>query len=282
MCEKTKHDVLARMALVPRTLEARGLDATPLIQAKLRRVNTPDATRAVEFSTSSCADEVGHVAIGNHWYRWALRAEGLDPEASYPRWSRIRRAAHPPSFQPRSPRPRRFQRRRTAHAVRQRHPFMISDQTFSRAELQACLQDHPRTPAFRTLQFRRMRSGRPGFARRAIHAVPIRRGLVCQNAANRHPLGRMPRAPGRIRSRRSHQCALSGLRSQQYAMDARKMASAQFAGSKLTGAQFAEVSALGRSSRTPARGCAPARHVVSQQKLELLDFSEAICRAAIS
>ena len=36
MCEKTKDDIVARMALVPRTLEARGLDATPLIQAKLR------------------------------------------------------------------------------------------------------------------------------------------------------------------------------------------------------------------------------------------------------
>ena len=43
MCEKTADDVLARMALVPRTLEARGLDATPLIQAKLQRANTPEA-----------------------------------------------------------------------------------------------------------------------------------------------------------------------------------------------------------------------------------------------
>ena len=56
MCEKTSDDVLARMALVPRTLEARGLDATPLIQAKLRRVGTPDALRArATSSTSSCA-----------------------------------------------------------------------------------------------------------------------------------------------------------------------------------------------------------------------------------
>ena len=46
MCGKTRGDVVARMALVPRTLEARGLDATPLIQAKLRRVGTPDASAA--------------------------------------------------------------------------------------------------------------------------------------------------------------------------------------------------------------------------------------------
>jgi len=43
MCVRTQDDITARMALVPRTLEARGLDATPLIQAKLRRVDTPPA-----------------------------------------------------------------------------------------------------------------------------------------------------------------------------------------------------------------------------------------------
>jgi uncharacterized ferritin-like protein (DUF455 family) len=84
MCEKTRDDVLARMALVPRTLEARGLDATPLIQAKLKRVDTPDALRAVEILDIILRDEVGHVAIGNHWYRWLCEREGLDPEATYP------------------------------------------------------------------------------------------------------------------------------------------------------------------------------------------------------
>ena len=84
MCEKTKDDVLARMALVPRTLEARGLDATPLIQGKLKRVNTPDALRAVEILDIILRDEVGHVAIGNHWYRWLCEREGIDPEATYP------------------------------------------------------------------------------------------------------------------------------------------------------------------------------------------------------
>jgi len=84
MCEKTKDDVLARMALVPRTLEARGLDATPLIQAKLKRVNTPDALRAVEILDVILRDEVGHVAIGNHWYRWLCDRAGIDPEAAYP------------------------------------------------------------------------------------------------------------------------------------------------------------------------------------------------------
>jgi len=83
MCEKTKDDVLARMALVPRTLEARGLDATPLIQAKLRRVNTPDAHEAIGILDIILRDEVGHVAVGNRWYRWLCGRQGLDPLAHY-------------------------------------------------------------------------------------------------------------------------------------------------------------------------------------------------------
>jgi uncharacterized ferritin-like protein (DUF455 family) len=83
MCERTSDDVLARMALVPRTLEARGLDATPLIQAKIIKVDTPDAIRAVEILDIILRDEVGHVAIGNHWYRWLCEQRGLDPVALY-------------------------------------------------------------------------------------------------------------------------------------------------------------------------------------------------------
>jgi uncharacterized ferritin-like protein (DUF455 family) len=83
MCEKTKDDIVARMALVPRTLEARGLDATPLIQEKLRRVGTPEAARAVEILDVILADEIGHVAIGNRWYRWLCERQGLDPVARY-------------------------------------------------------------------------------------------------------------------------------------------------------------------------------------------------------
>ena len=83
VCAATAGDVVARMALVPRTLEARGLDATPLIQAKLRRVATPQALRAVEILDIILADEVGHVAIGNHWYRWLCQRDGLEPVAHY-------------------------------------------------------------------------------------------------------------------------------------------------------------------------------------------------------
>ena len=83
MTAKTEGDVLARMALVPRTLEARGLDATPPMQAKLRKVGTPYAARAVDILDIILRDEIGHVAIGNHWYRFLCRQRGLDPIATY-------------------------------------------------------------------------------------------------------------------------------------------------------------------------------------------------------
>lgn len=83
MCEKTVDDVVARMALVPRTLEARGLDATPQIQVKLRKANTQRARDAVAILDIILNDEIGHVAIGNHWYRWLCRRDGLDPLAHY-------------------------------------------------------------------------------------------------------------------------------------------------------------------------------------------------------
>lgn len=92
MCEKTAHDITARMALVPRTLEARGLDATPLIQAKLRKVGAPnakgvspapDALVLCDLLDIILRDEVGHVAIGNHWYGWLCQQQGLDPIGHY-------------------------------------------------------------------------------------------------------------------------------------------------------------------------------------------------------
>ncbi len=81
MCEKTRHDIVARMALVPRTLEARGLDATPLIQDKLTRAGD---LRAVEILDIILRDEVGHVAIGNRWFHHLCQERGLDAVTLYP------------------------------------------------------------------------------------------------------------------------------------------------------------------------------------------------------
>ena len=80
MTQRTAHDVCARMALVPRTLEARGLDATPPMQAKLARAGD---RRAVEILDVILRDEIGHVAVGNHWYRWLCARDGHDPIALY-------------------------------------------------------------------------------------------------------------------------------------------------------------------------------------------------------
>ena len=85
MCENTRHDVVARMALVPRTMEARGLDATPIIQTKLARVNTADAREASAILDIILREEVGHVAIGNQWFHWLCERDHLDADAFYAR-----------------------------------------------------------------------------------------------------------------------------------------------------------------------------------------------------
>ncbi len=80
MARKTCGDVLARVALVPRTLETRGLDASPPIKAKL--VGAGDR-RAGEILDVILRDEIGHVALGNRWYRWLCAQRGLDLLATY-------------------------------------------------------------------------------------------------------------------------------------------------------------------------------------------------------
>ena len=80
MAEKTAGDVLARMALVPRTLEARGLDATPGVRNKLSQVGD---LKAAEILDIILRDEIGHVEIGNRWYRWLCERQGVEPLSTY-------------------------------------------------------------------------------------------------------------------------------------------------------------------------------------------------------
>ncbi|WP_041680975.1 ferritin-like domain-containing protein [Cupriavidus sp. DF5525] len=80
MTDKTAGDVLARMALVPRTLEARGLDASPPVRARLAGAGDHAAAAIIDIILR---DEVGHVAIGNHWYRWLCAQRGLEPVGTY-------------------------------------------------------------------------------------------------------------------------------------------------------------------------------------------------------
>jgi uncharacterized ferritin-like protein (DUF455 family) len=80
MAEKTAADVLARMALVPRTLEARGLDASPAVRAKLAGAGDEASAQVIDLILR---DEIGHVAIGNHWFRWLCDRRGLGPHRAY-------------------------------------------------------------------------------------------------------------------------------------------------------------------------------------------------------
>ena len=75
MAEKTKEDVLTRMALVPRILEARGLDVTPGMRDKLRHHGDAEAAAILDIILR---DEVGHVLTGNRWYARLCAERGLD------------------------------------------------------------------------------------------------------------------------------------------------------------------------------------------------------------
>ncbi|MCB1552695.1 MAG: ferritin-like domain-containing protein [Xanthomonadales bacterium] len=80
MARRTAHDVLVRMALVPRVLEARGLDVTPDMIAKLRHAGDLDTVACLEVILE---EEVRHVEIGSRWFAWACAARGLEPETTF-------------------------------------------------------------------------------------------------------------------------------------------------------------------------------------------------------
>lgn len=76
MAEKTKHSLLARLALVPRLLEARGLDVSPAIREKLAVAGDMDSAEVLDIILR---DEIGHVAIGNRWFNEVCNNEQRDP-----------------------------------------------------------------------------------------------------------------------------------------------------------------------------------------------------------
>jgi len=80
MVAKTSDDVMARMALVPRTLEARGLDAIPPLRKKIAQAGDLAAALILD---RLLVDEVGHVEIGNRWYFSLCAQRGLEPIATY-------------------------------------------------------------------------------------------------------------------------------------------------------------------------------------------------------
>jgi uncharacterized ferritin-like protein (DUF455 family) len=80
MVERTTDSVIARMALVPRTMEARGLDAVPSIRDRFKQIKE---ARAVEILEIILNDEIGHVLIGNRWFNFLCSKENLSPITAY-------------------------------------------------------------------------------------------------------------------------------------------------------------------------------------------------------
>ena len=77
---KTADDVLKRMALCPRLVEARGLDVSP---GMIERLEAAGDARSVEILKRILHDEIGHVAIGSRWYRHLCAQRGLDSELEF-------------------------------------------------------------------------------------------------------------------------------------------------------------------------------------------------------
>ena len=89
MAVRTQGDLQARLALVPRTLEARGLDASPLIRHKLASAGDKAGAGLLDIILR---DEIGHVAIGNRWFRWLCERKQDNPLDAYERLARQYRA----------------------------------------------------------------------------------------------------------------------------------------------------------------------------------------------
>jgi uncharacterized ferritin-like protein (DUF455 family) len=78
----TAHDPLARLAVVPTVLEARGLDVTPATVAALERAGD---LRSAAILTRIYRDEIRHVAAGMKWFRFACESGGEAPVATWQR-----------------------------------------------------------------------------------------------------------------------------------------------------------------------------------------------------
>ncbi len=80
MAVKTDFDVMVRMALVPRVLEARGLDVTPTMIEKLK--STGDTT-LISILEKIFDDEIGHVKIGSYWFNTLCKERNLEPQGTF-------------------------------------------------------------------------------------------------------------------------------------------------------------------------------------------------------
>ncbi|MEI7840086.1 MAG: ferritin-like domain-containing protein [Methylococcaceae bacterium] len=82
LAQHTAHDILIRLALVPRNMEAHGLDVAPPLIEKFKQVGDDDA---VAILTRILNDEVGHVALGSKWFNQLCEEKGVNAERHYQR-----------------------------------------------------------------------------------------------------------------------------------------------------------------------------------------------------
>lgn len=80
LARQTAADLLQRMALVPRMMEARGLDVTPGIMDRFRQIGDQATVEILEIILR---DEIGHVQAGSRWFGYVCRQRGLEPESTY-------------------------------------------------------------------------------------------------------------------------------------------------------------------------------------------------------
>lgn len=90
----TAHDLVARLAVVPLVLEARGLDVTPTMIANLRRAGDEISADILEVIYE---EEIGHVAAGRRWFDFACASRGLEPAAT---WQHVVATLHPGALKP--------------------------------------------------------------------------------------------------------------------------------------------------------------------------------------
>ena len=82
MCVATADSCLERMALVPRVLEARGLDVTPGMIERLAAAGDGDTVACLRIILD---EEVRHVAIGTKWFHHCCAVEGVEPATTFER-----------------------------------------------------------------------------------------------------------------------------------------------------------------------------------------------------
>lgn len=80
MAYKTEHSLLARMGMIPRLLEARGIDAIPVMQTKLEQLRDSEAIKILDIIHQ---DEIKHVSYGDKWFKHLCQLNNLDIETTY-------------------------------------------------------------------------------------------------------------------------------------------------------------------------------------------------------